>query len=142
MSQNQLKTIAGFSQLIQTLEGGALHADLSDAVQSIINKMVEHSNGTGNGRSVGELNIKLTFGMELETIKVRAKIAEKTPEVPRRMSALFVTPNNKLSLEHPMQNALPFGTVVTGGQVQQPSAMVVHSDTEQYDRNTGEIING
>lgn len=142
MTQQPAKTIAGFSQLIQTLEGGALHADLTDQVQETINKMADYSAGPGNGRAVGEITIKLTFTQELETVKVRAKITDKAQEIPRRMSALFITPNNKLSLEHPMQNALPFGTVVKGGQAQQPNSMVVHSDTEQFDSQTGEIING
>lgn len=124
-----LKTISGFSQLVQTLEGGKLHADLSDEIQSVITTMSDYASGAGSGRAKGEITLTLSFDQELEQVKIRAKVKTKTQEVLRRMSALFVTPNNKLSLEHPMQNSLPLGTVVRSGKVEQPSAMVVNGDT-------------
>lgn len=140
MTQAPLKTINGFSHLIQTLEGGALHADLSDDLHNVLTEMATYSAGPGNGRSKGEIVITLNFEQELETVRVRAKVKTKTQEIARRMSALFMTPGNKLSLEHPMQNSLPFGTVVQGGAPRpHESAAVIHSGQEHYDRATGEV---
>lgn len=134
------KTINGFSHLIQTLEGGALHADLSDEQHNLLTEMATYAAGPGNGRATGELTITLSFTQELETVKVRAKVKTKSQEIARRASSLFVTPGNKLSLEHPMQNSLPFGSVIQGGAARpHEQAAVVHSGQEHYDAQTGEV---
>lgn len=80
----QLRTINGFSHLVQTLEGGALHADLSDAVHNVLTEMATFSAGPGNGKSKGSVTLTINFEQELETIRIRGKIDTKTPEFPRR----------------------------------------------------------
>lgn len=107
-----LKKINGFSHLIQTLEGGALHADLCDDLHNVLTEMATYAAGPGGGRSKGEITLTIALEQELETVRVRARVKTKTQEIARRMSALFMTPGNNLSLEHPMQHSLPFGTVV------------------------------
>lgn len=136
------KSIAGFSQLLQTLEGGALHHDLSEELHNTLTEMATYAHGTGGGRSKGKIVLTLDFEQEIDTVKVRANVKTKTQlqDIARRASQLFLTPGNKLSVEHPQQNQLPFGTVVAGGAPRMhEGAAVVHSGQEHYDQQTGEV---
>lgn len=110
--KDEIKSINGFSHLIQTLEGGALHADLCDDLHNVLTEMATYAAGPGGGKAKGEITLTLSLEQELETVRIRAKVKTKSQEIARRMSALFMTPGNRLSLEHPMQHSLPFGTVV------------------------------
>lgn len=119
-----LKTITGFSQLIQTLERGVLHADLTDEIKNVMEAMAEFAAGPGNHKAKGSLTLTLDFTMELDTVRILPTIKTKLPELPRRPDMMFVTPNNNLSLEHPSQHGLPFD------DARVRNAMVVSSDTD------------
>lgn len=140
--QNELKTISGLSQLLQTLEGGQLHADASEELHNMLVEMATYANTVGGGRAKSEMTITLSFEQELDTVKIRPKIKTKGQEIPRRATNLFMTPGNRLSMEHPMQNALPFGSVIQGGAPRKhETAAVVHSGQDHYDPETGEVHN-
>lgn len=111
MSQERLKTINSATQLLQTLEGGQLHADLMSTIDDTISEMADYANGAGSHKAKGSVTLTIDFDLELDQLRIRTAIKSKSPEQPRRPSILFLTPGNKMSVEQPSQGALPFNAV-------------------------------
>jgi len=137
------KIISGFTHLLNTLQGGKFQADLSDELHNLLIEMGTYAAGPGNHRAKGKLTIVLDFEMELDAMRVRTNIVAKAPQLPSRPTMLFITPGNRLSLEHPMQDGLPFGVVDANTNAQQKAVsatQVIHSGQEHIDAFTGQVI--
>lgn len=91
-----------FNLFLGSIEGGALHDDLSDEVRELNAALSEYA--ASNGVAKGSITIKLNFVLEKAgTLDVTADIATKTPKTKRERTVLWLTPGNNTSTENPKQ---------------------------------------
>lgn len=102
-SADELAIIHSFATFIQNLEGGALHAELSEKLQEICANMSDHSASTG-ATAKGKLTITLDFSLGRDRMfEITAEHKTMLPKEKRGRSVMWATPGNKFTLNHPKQ---------------------------------------
>ena len=99
-----------FSHILQDLRDGRVHAELSQQLSELINKVQE----TGKA---GELTLKLkikpaTRG-NVDKIMIADSVTTTLPKPERGEDVFFLTEDNELSRNHPRQASLELREVVT-----------------------------
>jgi hypothetical protein len=102
--------IRSFGALMQSLEDGQLHADLSDKLHELNGKLVRHAESTGKAK--GELVLKLKFNADNGgTVEIDCDLTIKEPKPARSRSVMWLTKESHLSAENPKQTKLPLREV-------------------------------
>lgn len=110
-----------FSQVLDTLEDGELHRELSRTVQDMNNDL--GAIAAAGGTAKGELTIKLKFSHDRNgTVQIASDIATKMPKATRQKSMFWLLPSGNLSGENPRQTKLPLRSVEAPGEVRAPEA--------------------
>lgn len=107
MAENptQVPTVEGprsFAVLLQQLQDGALHPELSDLMQKLVLSLMKHTAHFGKATGELTLNLKLVMASDF-TIDITDKVTVKEPKTGRPRSVMWVTPSGNLSPENPRQ---------------------------------------
>lgn len=113
-----------FHLMLARLEGGVLHAELTEKLQGLNGELATLA--ASNGKAKGALFLKLSLVHQRNgMVEVTADIKIDAPKTPRESSIFFVTEGSNLSVENPKQPNLPLRSVgepdakprdVTGGE--------------------------
>lgn len=94
-----------FAQLVQFLEDGDLHKELSDKLQEIHNGLRDHALAFG-GKPKGQLALKLDFKLDAGVFEIVASVSTKLPEAPRGRTVAWATETGHFSASNPRQLGL------------------------------------
>ena len=95
-----------FCRLIETLENGELHSDLTNTLDSIIKEMDDHLLAH-HMQSKATLKLELNFTHDRDgTVKIQAKVDKKLPASPRCPTFTWIGGGNKLQRTDPNQENL------------------------------------
>ncbi len=95
-----------FSVLLQHIDDGALHAELSETLQSLAKQLEAHSSRFET-KAKGTLALTLTLVVSPNgTCAVVADVKSKAPKAPRAGSVMWLTKESNLSPENPRQQKL------------------------------------
>lgn len=93
--------VNNFSQLVQALEDGRVHLELSDRLPALIEALQVESEEQGTAKGKIVLTIDLTAtGREIEA---KAKFVVTEPAGARRRSIFWTTSDHKLTQDNPRQ---------------------------------------
>lgn len=113
MSEKKKEGPRGFAVLVQQIDDGVLHAELSEAVQEITSKLAEQAGHTGL-TAKGALTLTLGFAAKKNgTVDIVADVKTKMPKPVRGGSVFWVTDGGNLSPSNPRQQRLPLREVPT-----------------------------
>jgi len=102
-----------FAQLLQEMNRGRLHAELSDACADVIGAVVEHG-------KKGSLTIKLDISPEGdEAVKIAASYSPKPPQPPAKPSLFFADAQGHVSRQRLNQLEMPLRGVEGGAHTDQ-----------------------
>ena len=110
--KNELKEgPRGFAVLLQQIDDGELHTELSEAVQELTTDLTDQVENMG-ADAKGTITLVLSLAARRNgTIDVGAEVKVKTPK-PKRANTLFwPTKGGNLSSENPRQTTLPLREV-------------------------------
>lgn len=101
----------GFSVLLQQIDDGSLHAELSETTQKLITELTNQADRYGT-KTKGSLTVTLAFTANTKgNVEVVSEVKTKTPKEKRMPTVMFVTPGGNLSPENPRQQRLPLREV-------------------------------
>ncbi len=101
----------GFAVLVQQIDDGMLHAELSEVVQEISGELSKHAINTG-GVAKGSITLTLNLSAKANgTVSVEADVKTKRPKAKRPGSVFWLTAGDNLSPENPRQTKLPLREV-------------------------------
>lgn len=95
-----------FAHILQQLEDGQLHHDLTEAIPELIAALHEAAIENG-GTAKGALTLKLAFKLEGGVLQIDSGYALKLPEHKRLRTITWVTEANGISFSNPRQLGLP-----------------------------------
>jgi hypothetical protein len=102
-----------FAQVLDQLEDGELHRELSQKLQEMNNELGSHA--AQNGAAKGELILKLKFAHDRNgVVEVTSDLAIKMPKTARARSVAWLAPSGNLLPENPKQTKLPLRSVGEG----------------------------
>lgn len=89
-------------EILGALERGNLAKDVAEALRQVAGAIYEQDGGSGS--------VTLKFGLKGkgDMVTVTCDLAVKTPKTERRATNFFVTPDGRLSLQHPQQIDMGF----------------------------------
>jgi hypothetical protein len=101
----------GFGVLLQHIDDGGLHTELSEAVQKLTTDLTDQVEAMGQDAK-GTITIVLSLAARRNgTVDVGADVKVKTPK-PKRANTLFwATKGGNLTAENPRQGRLPLREV-------------------------------
>lgn len=100
------KTLERASDMVAVLEGGDLNHDLSNEIQKALAELQDLAPANGKGKVKGSVTLKIDFTVSGKTVEVDTNFTSKLPKRPRASSTYFITPDAKLSTDHPQQQQL------------------------------------
>lgn len=100
--EDQVPAANNFAQFIQSLEDGALHADLTAHLQEINHKLSQHVIDHG-GKPKGSLTLKIDFRLDQGVFEIDAKAVVKVPDEPRGRSIMWALPDGRFTGTNPKQ---------------------------------------
>jgi len=104
--KSESKGPRGFAVLIQQVDEGSLHAELSTAMQELAVRLNEHANRFHRDAK-GEMT--LTLGMSVDAkgvVALTGSVKTKLPKAPKVSSQFWLTTEGNLTLENPRQQKL------------------------------------
>ena len=99
-----------FAILLQRLESGELHQQLTDDVRDIVARLQDVEAAQG-GTPVGKLTLNISFKCDDGVITIVADKKSVMPKEIRRKTMMWATPNNNLTSRNPHQHELPLRSV-------------------------------
>lgn len=103
------KPIGQATEIIGILENGEVNSDLSDEIGRTLERLQDLADAAGKRKVKGSVTVKLNFEVSGKQVEIEADISSKTPKASRSRSFYFITPDHKLSTEHPQQQSMEFG---------------------------------
>ena len=103
------KPLSQASDIVAVLEDGDLNNDLSAEIQKVLAELQDLAPANGRGKVKGSLTLKIDFMVSGKSVEIESSFASKLPKRPRASSTYFVTPDAKLSVDHPQQRNMEFG---------------------------------
>ncbi len=97
--------------MIDMLEDGQYSADVQAALQRVAATMTDITNATGN-RTKGRVTLTIDLTKEGEAFTIQAKVAEKTPEIPRPRSIMWTNEAGAFTRFPPNQTQMFGGRAV------------------------------
>jgi hypothetical protein len=99
-----------FAQVLDSLEDGDLHRELSRVMQEMNNDL--GSMAAANGGAKGEIKLTLKFIHDKNgTVQIASDLSTKMPKASRTKSMMWLLPSGNLANENPRQTKLPLRTV-------------------------------
>lgn len=99
------------SVLLQHIDDGELHSELSETIQRVSTELVEIAEHA-SGKASGTITLTLKLAAKSNgTVAVSADVKSKTPKVVRPGSTFWLTDGGNLSPENPRQAKLPLKPV-------------------------------
>lgn len=95
-----------FANLLAQLDDGAVHAEVSKELHSLVQDLAEH-NAAQDRKALGELTIKLRIGVHKGVADIAASVDVKRPKRRREPTTVWVTKGGNLTTEVPRQEKLP-----------------------------------
>lgn len=111
MTKDAKEGARAFSVLVQQIEEGALHSELSEKIQEVCADLACYS---AEYACDAKGQIKLTLDLKVMrngTVNVGSDVVTKTPKRKRAASTFWLTKGNNLSPENPRQTKLPLREV-------------------------------
>jgi hypothetical protein len=111
----------GFAVLLQEVEDGELHTDLSTQVQALVKSLTEHAyfyNAAAKGKIALTLNLKCD---ERGVVEITSEVKTTEPKRRRAKSTFWATDGNNLSPNNPKQTKLPLREVPRGASAEVPA---------------------
>jgi hypothetical protein len=105
--------IRSFSTLVTSLEDGALHAEITDEMKTLIADLQNHAAENG-GKPKGKLVLTIDLKFADGVFDVQSDFKITAPKTTRRRTVLWSTPDNNLSRANPRQQELPLRTIDMG----------------------------
>ena len=103
----------GFAVLVQQIDDGELHAELSAEIKRLSGDLSEHAEKTG-ATAKGAITLTLSLSAKANgTVSVEADVKTKSPKAKRPGSTFWITKGGNLSAENPRQARLPLREVPT-----------------------------
>jgi hypothetical protein len=105
-----------FARFVEVAADGAVHAEVSGELHSLITKLQEEST-TRDAVVNGELTLKLSFKAQPNgVVHLGYEIKRKDPKRKTTTGIMWITPGGNLSTSNPRQTDLPgIREVITGG---------------------------
>ena len=101
----------GFAVLLQQIDDGALHSEVSEALHTLNGQLAEYVSDYRQ-TAKGELVIRLSLAAHEDgTVKVLGEVKTKAPKKKQRGQLFWMTKGNNLSPESPRQTKLPLREV-------------------------------
>lgn len=94
--------LKSFATLMQSLEEGQLHSDLTDEINTITKALQNHVINHG-GSPKGKLEVKLNFHLKGGVVQVSATTDTTLPVAPRSQSILWPDDKGNLCRQNPRQ---------------------------------------
>lgn len=101
MSNNN-GAVKSYGTLIQSLEEGQLHSDLTDQITTITKALKDHLKDHG-GSPKAKLEVKLNFQLKSGVVQVSATTSTTLPVAPRSQSILWADDDGNLCRQNPRQ---------------------------------------
>lgn len=92
--------------VLSTLEDGALKADFSKELTTVLASLNSLSENSPKSTLKGSLTLKLNISMQDGVATLQADITSKLPKIPRRSSIRWVEEDGSVTTEHPNQTSL------------------------------------
>ncbi len=102
------KTLDRASDIVAVLEDGDLNHDLSTEIHKVLSELQDLAPANGKGKVKGSVTLKINFAVSGKSVELDTEFTSKIPKRPRSTSVYFVTPDAKLSTDHPQQERLSF----------------------------------
>lgn len=100
-----MQTIRDAQALVGMLERGELNQEMTDKIEAVVEKLLEHSNEQPKATFKGQVSLVLNFAIKNGVIELTADIPPpKLPKIPRKTSIYWAVEGGKLSTEHPQQH--------------------------------------
>ncbi len=103
------KPISQATDIIGIIEGGEVNQDLSLEICRVLEQLQDMADPSGKRKVKGSVSVTLNFEVSGKSVEIVAAIASKTPKRARGTSFYFLTPDAKLSTDHPQQQSMEFG---------------------------------
>lgn len=84
-------------EIMGALEKGELSKDFAEKIHEVLEKLAELDSGSGS------VTLKLKFSSKAEMVSIKSSVEAVLPKKERRTSNFFMTPDGRLSLQHPAQ---------------------------------------
>lgn len=116
MSQEEIDAVKdegtrGFAVILQQIDDGALHAELSETIRDVCKELQDHCEKTSRdakGRVVLTMDLA---ALGNGTVVINAEVTSKTPKMARPPSVFWLTKQHNLSADNPRQQKLPLQAV-------------------------------
>ena len=102
------KTLERASDIVAVLEDGDLNQDLSAELHKVLTELQDLAPTGGKGKVKGSVTLKIDFAVSGKTVEIDTTFTSKVPRRPRASSHYFITPDAKLSTDHPSQERINF----------------------------------
>ncbi len=123
MAKESKEGVRGFAVLLQQLDEGSVHAELSEVVQRVTKELSELSDANG-ATAKGSITLTLSLAARSNgTVDVNADVKVKTPKPRRAASTFWATASGNLSPENPKQTRLPLREVTAAAEVPRDIAL-------------------
>ena len=91
-----------FSEFVEMLEDGVFEAELSDELNRINAALNDHAIDFAK-TAKGKLSINFDFTLKEGVFEIKSDFKTKLPEIPRRRTIAWSTPDNNFSPSNPRQ---------------------------------------
>jgi hypothetical protein len=98
--------VATFGILLQKLEEGQLHQELTEKIEHIV-ELLNDTRAAVGGCPKATITLKIGFKLEGETVDITGSFTTTEPKPVRMRTVLWTTPNNRLMTRNPRQGDLP-----------------------------------
>lgn len=100
-----MQLIRDAQSLLGMLESGDLNNEVTETLQTVLEKLLDLSNERPNVTYKGEVSLKLSLAVKNGMVEINAEIPPpKLPKLPRKSSMYWVVEGGRLSTEHPQQH--------------------------------------
>lgn len=106
------QNIGSFATFLSSQENGALHHDLTVALEEVTRKLKQHVLNYG-GKPAAKLKLEIAFKWDGDQIDTLGKIAIDLPKPQRKRTTFWPTEDGQLSRRNPAQGELALRDVTS-----------------------------
>lgn len=120
MPEKKEEGARGFAVVLQEIEDGELHKELSARLQKLVSALTEHAYFY-NSSATGKLTLSVALKCdEKGVVEIVSDVKTTEPKRKRSKSTFWATDGNNLSPSNPRQAKLPLREVPRAGQAEVP----------------------
>lgn len=95
-------TALNFAQVLQMIEDGRLHQQLTDDLREMVATMSDHA-AEHDGKAEGEIAITIKLKLEAQMFELKPEVKTKAPKPKHSKTVFWATPQNLLTRTNPRQ---------------------------------------